>query len=162
MEDAGRGLHTAEDETVLVRDILLGRTLRRKAFRISGKKTFPKTISDFRKKIGFGSKSLHYRLHMILKKKCFGFSSRCFGYHISDVVSDIRKAFCICYDVSPKFPRRVMHTVLQLASIKHANFDILSPIKKYILNSKINFCICCFLFAATYFLNNNVNFGMLY
>ena len=45
-------------------------------------------------------------------------SSHCLGYHISDIVSGIRKAFRICYDVLPfslaLSPRRYGHQLVCL------------------------------------------------
>ncbi len=40
---------------------------------------------------------LHVAIQNILD-----FSSQVFGYHISEIVSDIREAYRICYNASPK------------------------------------------------------------
>ena len=42
------------------------------------------------------------------------FSSQCFGHHISDIVSYIRKAFRICYDPSPKGSKRINRRIFFL------------------------------------------------
>ncbi len=63
------------------------------------RKIYSKVVTDFRINF-FGYQNLQYAC-MLEIQNISDFSSQCFGYHISDIVSDIRKPFRICYEASP-------------------------------------------------------------
>ena len=65
------------------------------------RKTYPKVVSDFWRNFSDINTCVQY-VCMLEIRNVSDFSSQCFGYHISDIASDIRKAFWIYYDASPK------------------------------------------------------------
>ncbi len=53
----------------------------------------------------------------ISQVKASDITFRIIGYHISDIVSDTRKAFRICYDTSPYLNRRSLPSEELIASV---------------------------------------------
>ncbi len=67
------------------------------------RKTYPKYPIRFQKYIFLGriSKLAVVFVCMLEIQNVLDFSSQCFGYGISDIVSDVRKDFRICCNASP-------------------------------------------------------------
>ncbi len=81
---------------------ILSRTTKARRHNISEKPFgYLQAVQDFRR-IFLDQNSPFNYFYMLEIRNVSDFSSRCFGRHISDIVSDIRKPFRISYEASPK------------------------------------------------------------